>query len=145
MTKTLIRTLVLALALLAGTLAEAQNTRTLRGKLTEDSGEPLPGAAVVIKGTTRGAVAGDDGRYTLDLPAGEVTVEASFVGYLSKTFRVGASQSVLDIVLEPDINLMEEVVVTAFATQKKVNVTGAISSVGGGDLWPRRYPTSPTP
>ena len=62
MTKTFIRTLVLALALLAGTLATAQNTRTLRGKLTEDSGEPLPGAAVVIKGTTRGAVAGDDGR-----------------------------------------------------------------------------------
>ena len=134
MTKPLIKTLVLALALLAGTLATAQNTRTLRGKLTEDSGEPLPGAAVVIKGTTRGAVAGDDGRYTLDLPAGEVTVEASFVGYLSKTFRVGASQAVLDIVLQPDINLMEEVVVTAFATQKKVNVTGAISSVGGGDL-----------
>ena len=136
MTVSLKSTLALALALLLSAMlpAVAQNARTVHGKVSDEAGEPLMGAAVLLQGTTRGAVTDIDGNYSIQLPAGEVVLEASFIGYLSKTFKVGPGQALLNIVLEPDVNLMEEVVVTAFATQKKVNVTGAISSVGGGDI-----------
>lgn len=136
MTVTLKSTLALALALLLSAMlpAVAQNTRTVHGKVADEAGEPLMGAAVLLQGTTRGAVTDIDGKYSIQVPAGEVNLEASFIGYLTKTFRIGPSQAVLNIVLEPDVNLMDEVVVTAFATQKKVNVTGAISSVGGSDI-----------
>ena len=136
MTVSLKSTLALALALLLSAMlpAAAQNARTVHGKVSDEAGEPLMGAAVLLQGTTRGAVTDIDGNYSMQVPAGEVVLEASFIGYLSKTFRIGPSQAVLNIVLEPDVNLMDEVVVTAFATQKKVNVTGAISSVGGSDI-----------
>ena len=136
MTAPLKSTLTLAMALLMSVMlpAVAQNTRTVHGKISDEAGEPLIGAAVLLQGTTRGAVTDIDGNYSMQVPAGELTLEASFIGYLSRTFKVGPAQGKLDIVLQPDVNLMEEVVVTAFATQKKVNVTGAISSVGGGDI-----------
>jgi outer membrane cobalamin receptor len=63
-----------------------------------------------------------------------VELEVQFIGFLNKTVKVSPSQDRMDVVLETDINLMDEVVVTAFATQKKVNVTGAISSVNGSDI-----------
>ena len=128
-------TLVLGLAaVLLWTPASAQDTRTVRGKVTDDGGEPLMGAVVMVQGTSNGAATEADGTYRLTVPAGEVVLEVSYIGYLSQTHRVSPTRGVLDIVMQSDVNLMEEVVVTAFATQKKINVTGAISSVNGSDI-----------
>lgn len=111
----------------------AQN-RTVSGVVKDDSGEALMGAFVVQEGTSNGVSTDLDGRYTITLPDNSVNLQFQFIGYVTKTVTVPADQRVLDVVLAPDANLMDEVVVTAFATQKKINVTGAISSVNGSDI-----------
>ena len=111
----------------------AQN-RTVSGVVKDDSGEALMGAFVVQEGTSNGVSTDLDGRYTITLPDKSVNLQFQFIGYVTKTVTVPANQHVLDVVLATDANLMDEVVVTAFATQKKINVTGAISSVNGNDI-----------
>ena len=129
--------LPLVFALLLGAAASpaaGQGPRTVRGKVVDESGEPLYGAVVLQQGTSNGVSTGADGTYAIRIPAAATVLEVSFIGYRTYVHRIGASQAVFDVVLEPDANLMDEVVVTAFATQKKVNVTGAISSVSGSDI-----------
>lgn len=128
--------LVTGILLVLGGLAaplQAQN-RTVSGVVRDDTGEPLFGAFVVQQGTVNGISTDFEGRYTLTVPSGEVTLQFQFIGYVTQNVKVPAGKSVADVVMKTDANLMEEVVVTAFATQKKVNVTGAISSVNGGDI-----------
>lgn len=128
--------LVTGILLVLGGLAaplQAQN-RTVSGVVKDDTGEPLFGAFVVQQGTVNGISTDFEGRYTLTVPSGEVTLQFQFIGYVTQNVKVPAGKSVADVVMKTDANLMEEVVVTAFATQKKVNVTGAISSVNGGDI-----------
>ena len=135
MTKTLKTILVCALAALLGTFAaSAQNTRTVSGKVVDEKGEPLAGAFVVLQGTSTGVPTDINGTYSIRVPAGEAMLEFQFIGYTTLAFRVPDVQSVLNVTMSPDVNMMDEVVVTAFATQRKVNVTGAISSVNGSDI-----------
>ena len=137
MTKTLKTIVICALVALLGPVASvlyAQGTRTVGGMVTDEFGEPLIGAFVVQQGTTNGVSTDADGRYSIQVPAGEVTLEFQFIGYRAEVRTVPASASVANVTMQPDANLMDEVVVTAFATQKKVNVTGAISSVNGSDI-----------
>ena len=127
----------LLLAGLAGTIcliSWAQGTRTVSGSVSDSSGEPLFGAFVMQKGTSNGVSTDALGHFAIKVPQGPVELEVQFIGFLNKTVKVSPSQDRMDVVLETDINLMDEVVVTAFATQKKVNVTGAISSVNGSDI-----------
>ena len=137
MTKTLKTILACAFAALLGTAGPAlyaQGTRTVGGTVLDERGEPLYGAFVIQQGTSNGVSTGLDGKYSLRVPAGEVVLEFQFIGYATQALTVAPGQSVLNVTLNPDTNLMDEVVVTAFATQKKVNVTGAISSVNGSDI-----------
>lgn len=113
--------------------ANAQN-RTISGVVKDDAGEPLPGAFVVQQGTSNGVSTDFDGKYTISVPQSEVELSFQFIGYETQAIRVPVSLATVNVVLKTETNLMEEVVVTAFATQKKVNVTGAISSVNGGDI-----------
>ena len=137
MTKTLKTIVLCALASLLGSavsLLYAQGSRTVGGTVTDELGDPLIGAFVVQQGTTNGVSTDAAGRYSIQVPAGEVTLEFQFIGYRAEVRTVPAAASVVNVTMQPDANLMDEVVVTAFATQKKVNVTGAISSVNGSDI-----------
>ena len=127
--------MTLFLAVIGGLTSSlnAQN-RTVSGVVKDDRGEALMGAFVVQEGTSNGVSTDLDGRYTITLPDESVNLQFQFIGYVTKTVTVPANQHVLDVVLATDSNLMDEVVVTAFATQKKINVTGAISSVNGSDI-----------
>lgn len=87
----------------------------------------LPGATVVIKGTTNGTTTDAEGKYTITAPA-EGSLVASFVGYQTQEILVG-SQSVIDISLAPENNALDEVVVVGYGTQKRRDLTGAIVSV----------------
>lgn len=89
----------------------AQN-RTLRGTVTDPSGEPLIGVNVLLVGTSQGAVTDMDGRYTLQVPATAV-LKFSFVGYVTKQFNVPRGKTVLDVVLSEDSRLLQETVVVA--------------------------------
>ncbi|MDQ6481676.1 TonB-dependent receptor [Dyadobacter sp. LHD-138] len=87
----------------------------------------LPGATVVVKGTTNGTTTDGEGKYAISAPAG-ATLVASFVGFQSQEILVG-SQSVIDLMLTAENNALDEVVVVGYGTQKRRDLTGAIVSV----------------
>ncbi|RIV19464.1 TonB-dependent receptor [Fibrisoma montanum] len=98
------------------------------GKITDEKGDPLPGVSVVVKGTTRGATTDGNGQYRLNVPTGKTVLIISFVGYLKQEVDVN-NRSVIDIQMQTDDKSLEEVVVVGYGTQKKVNLTGAVSTV----------------
>ena len=134
MTKSLKLFLLSCIMLLGGGIGSSlyAQSRNVSGVVQDDTGEPLFGAFVVEKGTTNGTSTDFDGKFTLTVASGAV-LEFQFIGFRTQEIPVGNQDNFL-IKMETDENLMEEVVVTAFATQKKINVTGAISSVNGNDL-----------
>ena len=111
----------------AASLAQAQNRNQVSGKVTDKAGEPLIGATVVVVGTTTGATTGADGRFTIGVPAGG-ELKISYIGYVEQTVKVSA-QSVLDIVLEEDSQMLKDVVVIGYGTMEKKSVTSSISSI----------------
>lgn len=112
----------------------AQETSKVSGTVLDETGQPLIGASVVIKGTTLGVITDFDGRFELEnvsLKKGVLTV--SYVGYKSKNVQVNG-QTDLKIVLQEDIDVLDEVVVVGYSTQKKVNLTGAVEAVSSDEL-----------
>jgi len=103
--------------------------RDLSGRVTDGSnGEVLPGVSVVVKGTTRGTVTDASGQYSISVPDDSIVLVFSYVGFLSQETTVGV-RSTIDVQLLPSNNSLDEVVVIGYGTQKKVNLTGAISTV----------------
>lgn len=105
----------------------AQNN-TVTGKVTYASGEPIPGVTIVLKGTTNGTTTNADGRFTLNNISTGATLVFSFVGMQTKELPVTGS-SLGTVVLEEGDNKLDEVVVVGYGTQKRRDLTGAISSV----------------
>ncbi|MDR6803495.1 TonB-linked SusC/RagA family outer membrane protein [Dyadobacter sp. BE34] len=110
------------------TIPRAQADRDITGKVLDEKGEPIPGASVVVKGTTVGTSTNIEGIYQLSVPEDKDIVIFSFVGYISQEIRIGNAAN-LDITLKVDEKALEEVVVVGFGEQKKVSVTGSVSSV----------------
>ncbi|MET7254702.1 TonB-dependent receptor [Dyadobacter fermentans] len=110
------------------TAPRAQTDRDITGKVLDEKGEPIPGASVVVKGTTVGTSTNIEGIYQLSVPEDKDIVIFSFVGYISQEIRIGNAAN-LDITLKVDEKALEEVVVVGFGEQKKVSVTGSVSSV----------------
>lgn len=100
---------------------------TVRGTVLDQTGNPIPGVTVSVSGTTIGTATDLDGEYSLSVPEGS-TLVFSFIGYETQSIAVG-DQSVIDITLNEDMASLDEVVVVGFGTQKRVNITGAISTV----------------
>lgn len=110
------------------------NQITISGQVTDaQTGKPLPGAYVTVKGTTQGAITDVEGKYSLTVNDSEVVLVFSFVGYISQEIPVN-SRSVIDVPLAVDEKLMEEVVVVGYGTQKRANLTGAVSSISSKDF-----------
>ncbi|MDT8392700.1 MAG: TonB-dependent receptor [Bacteroidales bacterium] len=93
----------------------------------------IPGATVIQKGTVNGTTTNVDGFYSLTVPSGEDTLQFSYIGYKTITIPVNG-RSVIDIMLEPDLQELEEVVVIGYGTQKKKVVTGSISTVNSKQI-----------
>lgn len=106
-------------------VAEQMQTIAVSGVVVDAKGEPVIGASVVEKGTTNGMVTNIDGEFRLTVKAGAV-LQISFVGY--QTQEVKAAKT-LRVVLKEDTELLDEVVVVGYGSQKKVNLTGAVASV----------------
>lgn len=102
---------------------------TVSGKVTDDKGEPMIGATVVVKGTTVGAVTDIDGGYSVSVPDANGTLVFSFVGFQSREEAIG-NRTVIDMILSPN-SLLNEVVVVGYGTQTKKELTGSVSKVSG--------------
>ncbi|HEY1055658.1 MAG TPA: carboxypeptidase-like regulatory domain-containing protein, partial [Emticicia sp.] len=101
----------------------------IKGKVTDkDGGEGLPGVSVTIKGTTKGITTDAQGNYSITVPNDKSVLVFSFLGYEKQEITVG-NQTTIDIVLGSDLKSLEEVVVVGYGTQKKANMTGAVSSI----------------
>ncbi|MCC8144348.1 MAG: TonB-dependent receptor [Tannerellaceae bacterium] len=113
-------------------LAFAQG-REVSGTILDDTGEPLIGVNVIVKGTTNGTITDFDGNFTLSgVNTGDV-ISASYIGYLPQEVTVG-NQNVLNIVLKSDTQTLDEVVVVGYGIQKKSDVTGSVSSISSEAL-----------
>ena len=122
--------LMVLCGLLVSTTLFAQ--RTVRGTVTDPSGEPVIGAAVLVSGTTQGTITEVDGSYSISVPAG-ASLEFSCLGYLSRTVAVG-QQNVINVTLELDNMQLAETVVVGYGTHKKETLTGSIVTVKGEEL-----------
>ena len=124
----LLKSFAVSLALmLVGFNAFAQN-RELSGVVLDATDFPLVGVAVIVDGTTNGAMTAEDGTFKLNVE-GQVVLSVSSLGYVTKSVTVPASQDKVTIYLEEDTMLLDETVVVGYGTQKKVNLTGAVTAV----------------
>nr|MBD3620600.1 SusC/RagA family TonB-linked outer membrane protein [Sunxiuqinia sp.] len=114
--------------------------RTVSGKVTDSSEQPLPGVTVVVKGTTQGTVTNADGDYTLANIPIDAILQFSFVGMRTLEMVVGG-KPIVDVVMQEDAIGIEEVVAIGYGTVKKVNVTGAMTGVKEDELTGRATTT----
>lgn len=115
---------------LCSMLAQAQIKGTVTSK---EDGVPLPGASVIVSGTKQGATTDFDGKYVLNGVSKDATLMISYIGY--KTFKIPVnSQTTINVQLESDMAQLNEVVLTGYSKQRKVDVTGAISVVDIGAI-----------
>lgn len=106
-------------------VAASKATNTISGVVKDANGNPIIGANVMEKGTTRGIVTDIDGKFTLKVAPG-ATIVISYLGYGTQTLKATSS---MDVVLKEDNALLDEVVVVGYGQQKKANLTGAVSVV----------------
>ena len=108
------------------------STKKISGVVKDETGEPVIGANVVVKGTTNGTVTDMNGRYSLEVPEGGV-LQISYIGYNTQEVKVG-SGDVVNVSLREDSEALDEVVVIGYGTVKKSDLTGAVGSVQMKDV-----------
>jgi TonB-linked SusC/RagA family outer membrane protein len=108
-------------------------SRTITGKLTDESGNPLPNASITVKGTSFGTTSKGDGTYSLTIPDNARTLVVSSVGMIPQEFTLGTS-STLDAILRPLTGSLSEVVVVAYGVQKKKELTGVVATIKAPDI-----------
>ena len=106
--------------------------KTITGVVNDASGLPLPGAAVVIDGTAEGVATDFDGNYSIEAKEGDVLV-FSFVGFVPQKITVGAAD-VINVSIQEDSSELQEVVVTAYGTQKRESIAGAVSIINADQI-----------
>ena len=110
-------------------------SQKLTGKITGNDGSELIGVNIVIKGTTIGTISSYTGEFSITVPENveNPVLAISYIGYQSLEVPVD-DRLIFDLVLEEDTRLLDEVVVIGYGTQRKVDLTGSVSSVDAGDL-----------
>ena len=110
----------------------AQVQSNVKGLVTDSSGEPLIGVSILVKSTNNGTVSDLDGKFTVTAKTGDI-LHISYVGYISQEIKAEENKQ-LRIIMEEDTKKLEEVVIVGYGTQKKVNLTGSVSSISAEDL-----------
>ena len=109
-----------------------QDIRSVSGTVTDETGEPLPGVTVVVKGTSKGTITNSNGNYQLDNLPADAVLTFSFVGMRSAEIPV--KQSVVDVVLSAETIGLEEVVAIGYGTIRKADVTSSVATVKSEDF-----------
>ena len=108
-------------------------TKTVKGTIIDESGEPLIGVSIVVKGTSTGTITDFNGNFSIDLPAGRKELVISYIGYKEQTVTVTGNGPV-NVKMVSDTQALDEVVVVGYGTMKKRDLTGAITSVKSEDV-----------
>ena len=125
--------LILMIFLSGNSILNAQNL-TISGVVTaEDLGEPLPGVSVVLKGTSVGTSTDFDGNFTINASDANAILEFSYLGYITQEVKVEGRKTI-NVVLKPNLEALEEVVIIGYGTSKKSDLTGSVVTIGGEDL-----------
>lgn len=117
-----------------------QSDRKIQGVVKDTAGEPVIGANVLVKGTTNGVITDLDGRFSLSVPENAVLI-VSYIGFSNTEIPVGSRRE-FNITIKEDAKTLDEVVVVGYGTQKKVNLSGAVSSVNVSDMTDSRPVTN---
>jgi TonB-linked SusC/RagA family outer membrane protein len=107
--------------------------RTVTGTVSSDAEGTIPGVNIVIQGTTQGAVSDVDGNYNISVPGPDAVLMFSSIGYANQIITVG-SQTIINVTLAEDVTALDEIVVIGYGTQKKKELTSAITSVKSEDF-----------
>jgi TonB-linked SusC/RagA family outer membrane protein len=105
-----------------------QDAARVKGTVTDPAGEPLIGVSVQVKGTQTGTVTDVNGNYDLPVPGREAVLQFSYIGFRTTEEPV-ADRTLINLILQEDVNLLDEIVIVGYDTQRKVNLTGAIGTV----------------
>ncbi|WP_286075667.1 TonB-dependent receptor [Parabacteroides goldsteinii] len=118
-----------------GNLIAQQKEKKVMGVVKDEKGELVIGANVSVKGTTIGTITDIDGRFSLNVPENAILL-ISYIGYTDQEIKT-ENKTQIDILLEEDTQTLDEVVVVGYGTQKKVNLTGAVTAVSGKEMTKR--------
>ncbi|HSJ66423.1 MAG TPA: TonB-dependent receptor [Anditalea sp.] len=107
---------------------------TVRGQVISSAdGQPIPGASVTVKGTTRGVPTNMDGEFEITVPDQNSVLVISFIGFVSQEITVG-NRTIINVNLQEDVSSLDEVVVVGYGTQRRSDITGAISVVNTDEM-----------
>lgn len=134
------RLLILIVLFVSMASMSMAQTKTVSGRITDDSQSPLPGVSVVVEGTTSGTVSNMDGIYEIPGVKPGDKLRFTFIGMLSQTIDVG-DRNKIDVTLKSDVVGLEEVIVVGYGTQKKVDLTGSVSTIKTEELTTVPAPT----
>jgi len=124
---------ILVIVLLFGFTGWAQEI-TITGVVTDaETNEPLPGANIIVKGTNIGQISDFDGNFNITVPSTSSVLEFTFMGFITQDIVVG-NNTTIHVVMQPDAQSLEEVVVVGYGTKKKANLTGAVQQISSKEL-----------
>lgn len=133
MRKTILTILIAAASLLLASPGSAQSRLNVSGKVTDQYGYPVPGAAVLVAGTGKYAVSGDDGSFSIDGVASNATLEVSCLGYDDASVPVNG-KAVVNVTLNESSIMLEETVAIGYGRMKKSDLTGSVASLATENL-----------
>ena len=135
--------IVIALLFILTVSSGFAQTRSIRGKVVDESNIPIIGATVVIPGTSKGSLTDVEGAFTIEVASDAKTIQVTYVGYHPVNVALG-NQTVFDIIMKENTAILDEVMVVGYGTQKKATLTGAVSSVGSKELALTKNPEAST-
>lgn len=122
-----------AILFFVGLSSAALAQTRVSGVVTDENSSPVPGVNIVEKGTANGTTTDSEGKYTINVAGSNSIIVYSFIGYISQEVQVG-QQSAIDVSIAPDVQSLEEVVVTGYSIDKRRELTGSVSTVKTKDL-----------
>ena len=105
----------------------------VRGKVTDDSGQPIPGVSVIEKGTVNGTATDAEGQYTINVEGDDAILVFSSIGFVSQEISV-AGRSLIDLTLIEDVQSLEEIVVVGYGSVRKSDLTGSVSRIDAAEI-----------
>lgn len=129
--KKLLHLLIVMLAVTSQTYGQ---TKTITGIVTgSDDQKPIAGVSVIIKGTSTGTQTGGNGEFSISVPSNQSVLVFTFIGYAKKEISIGNTTS-LKVAIYPNSSELSEVIVTGYGTQRRKDVIGSVSKIGGSEV-----------